>query len=129
MKVTIDPKSPDNIISLKEYISHPRSLNKFIDPFTKVIHKELPNLNERTIKLAIKSNLSEQHTDKEDASSRFLYIMSSRYRNYKPIKKVDRGAESPDKSWFGIAKKTAESQGFDKRMLDELYMIAGNNNW
>ena len=129
MKISINPKTPDNIISLKDVLNQPRALNKVIDPFTKVIHKELPNLDEKTIKLAIKSNLGEQHTEKEDASSRFLYIMSSRFRNYKPITKIDRGAESPDKSWFGIARKTAAAQGFDKRILDELYLIAGDNNW
>jgi hypothetical protein len=45
------------------------------------------------------------------------------------VGKVDRGAESPDKSWFSIAKKNADYYGFDRRMLDELYMIAGDNNW
>ena len=129
MKVSINPEIPDNKICLKEVLDQPRTLNKIIDPFTKVVQKELPNLDSKTIKLAIKSNLGEKHTEKEDASSRFLYIMTSRFKNYRPMKKIDRGAESPDKSWFGIARKTAASQGFDKRMLDDLYLIAGDNNW
>lgn len=43
--------------------------------------------------------------------------------------KGDRGAESPDKSWFNVTRKNAKYFGFDKRYLDELYSIASENNW
>jgi len=42
---------------------------------------------------------------------------------------IDRGAESPDKSWFAVARKNADYYGFDKRMIEDLYRIARDNNW
>lgn len=129
MKVPVDPGSPEKKINIGEHIKNPRNLGKYLPQFVIAVNQSLPNLDERTIALAIKSNLEQQHTELEDSSSRFLYILTSRYHNYKPVTKVDRGAESPDKSWFGIARKNADSMGYDKRMIEELYRIAGDNNW
>jgi hypothetical protein len=129
MKVSVSPGMPDKQINLSEYIKNPRNIGKIMTQFVIAINQSLPNLDEKSITLAMKSNLGQQHTEVEDASSRFLYIMTSRYNTYKPVAKLDRGAESPDKSWFGIAKKNAESMGYDKRMLEELYRVAGDNNW
>lgn len=129
MKIAIDKSNQDRKGSLKDFMANESSLKKFIKPLQDVIRAQLPNIDEKSIQLAIKSNVIEKQTAVEDSSSRFLYIMTARYQNYKHIEKVDRGAESPDKSWFGIARKTAESQGYDKRMLEALYRIAGDNNW
>ena len=43
--------------------------------------------------------------------------------------RVDRGAESPDKSWFSIARRNYKFYGFDIKMLDELYKTAAENGW
>ncbi len=110
-------------------MKNPHNIAKFLPPFVNAINQSLPNLDEKTISLAIKSNLGHHHTDVNDASSRFLFILTSRYHNYKPVTQLDRGAESPDKSWFGIARRNADSMGCDARMVDELYRIAGENNW
>jgi hypothetical protein len=79
--------------------------------------------------LALKANLKCSDIENDDASSKFLYILCSRFNNYRHLAKVDRGAESPDKSWFSIARKNADALGCDKRMLDALYRLAGDNNW
>jgi hypothetical protein len=52
-----------------------------------------------------------------------------RCKHYKPYTKVDRGAETPDKSWFNIARRNYKYYGFDIKMLDEFYKIAAENNW
>ncbi len=129
MKIAINPDIPDKKVNASEFLKSSRNLKKFLDPLVQTIQKGVPNLDEKTIALAIKSNFNETHTEVEDASSRFLFILTSRFHNYKPVEKVDRGAESPDKSWFGIAKKSAGALGYDKRMIEELYRIAGENNW
>jgi hypothetical protein len=42
---------------------------------------------------------------------------------------VDRGADSPDKSWFNVSRRNARWRGLDVSMLDELYTIAAENGW
>ena len=64
-----------------------------------------------------------------ETTSRIASIFSMRCKNYKPYNKVDRGAESPDKSWFNIARRNFKFYGFDIKMLDEFYKIAAENNW
>ena len=48
---------------------------------------------------------------------------------FKANVKVDRGADTPDKSWFNIARKNSRFFGFDDKMLEELYKIAAENGW
>ncbi len=116
-------------IGLNEALKMRGKFSGFLNEMTGYIRSNLPNLSDKTIRLAIKSNLQDKMTEVEEASSRLLYILCTRYHNYKPVSRVDRGAESPDKSWYAIARKNAEHYGFDKRMLEELYRIAGDNNW
>jgi len=47
----------------------------------------------------------------------------------RPVTRVDRGAVSPDKSWFNISRRNFKFYGFDIKLLDELYKIAGENGW
>jgi hypothetical protein len=84
---------------------------------------------ESLIAMAVKTNLPEDRVEVEDASARLLYLLCGRYTNYQHIATVDRGAESPDKSWFSVAKKNADHYGYSKRMLDDLFMIAADNSW
>jgi hypothetical protein len=129
VKIPLASESAEKKFNLNDSINSPAVLKKFLDSLLSNMKKQLPNLPEKTLKLAIKANMWEKQTELEDSSSRFLYIFSKRYHDYKPVDRVDRGAESPDRSWFGIARKNAEYYGFNKRMLDELYRISGDNNW
>ncbi len=104
-------------------------LSKFIVRQEQQVMSQLPFMTKQALVSAIKSNLKERMTEKEDASARLFYILSSRYQEYKPVNKVDRGAETPDKSWFGSSKKNSGYFGFNERMLHELYLIAGDNMW
>jgi hypothetical protein len=124
-KTTFSGKKISTIDSLKMS----GKFDKIIEEIVREIRIDLPNLTERSIKLAIKSNLKSSMTAQDEGSSRLLFILCSRFHNYKHVEKVDRGAESPDKSWFAVSKKNHEHYGFDKRMLEELYRIAGDNNW
>ncbi|MEK8023349.1 MAG: hypothetical protein AAB229_06010 [Candidatus Hydrogenedentota bacterium] len=62
-------------------------------------------------------------------ASKLINIMVNRCEAYDPDVKPDRGAESPDKSWFNINRRDAREFGYDARMLDELYQIAGDEGW
>lgn len=129
LRIPLPDAGPERKYNITDSIKMPGRLMQYIDLLEKELSQSLPVLNERTLHFAIKSNLNDSMTELEEASSRFLYILSARFHNYKPMAKVDRGAESPDKSWFAVAKKNAKLFGFDKMMLEELYRIAGDNNW
>ncbi|MCB1173067.1 MAG: hypothetical protein KDK39_05865 [Leptospiraceae bacterium] len=62
-------------------------------------------------------------------SSRLINIFSTRAQEYVANQKLDRGAETPDKSWFNINRRTARLSGMDVRFLEELYLIAGEEGW
>ena len=62
-------------------------------------------------------------------TARLVHIFSSRAQEFVPNLKLDRGAESPDKSWFHIHRRTAKQTGLDARFLEELYLIAGEEGW
>ena len=62
-----------------------------------------------------------------EAASRLAAVFCARGRSLVPSLVVDRGAATPDKSWFNIARRNARWHGLDQRMLDELYTLAAEN--
>ena len=62
-------------------------------------------------------------------SARLINILVSRAADYDPTQGSERGAETPDKSWFNINRKTARYYGYDQKFLEELYTIAGDEGW
>lgn len=75
------------------------------------------------------SNVSFEEDKQIDATARVAAIFSSRGKNYKPIARVDRGANTPDRSWFSITRRNFKYYGFDIKMLDEFYKIASESGW
>ncbi|MFW5718164.1 MAG: hypothetical protein ACOC0E_12050, partial [Spirochaetota bacterium] len=64
-----------------------------------------------------------------EATARLAAVFSARARSYQPNVDVDRGADSPDKSWLSVARRNYRFYGFDLKLLDELYSIATENGW
>ena len=129
VKIDVSFKQSGSRMNLNDVLKMPGKLPVYLDDLSSFARGELPMLSDRTVKLALKSNLKESQVDLEDACAKLIFILTSRFHNYKPVTRIDRGAESPDKSWFAIAMKNAEYYGFDRRMLDALYRIAGDNRW
>jgi len=123
------PQAGGGRYNLNDTLRVPGRLPKFIDAAVSGIRQQAPGIPEKCVRLSLKANLKNSMTELEDASSRLIYILSARFHNYSPVTSVDRGAESPDKSWFSIARKNADHYGFDRRMLEALYRLAGDNNW
>lgn len=61
--------------------------------------------------------------------SKLISIIVGRMQEMDPGQDRDRGAETPDKSWFNINRRTARFYGYDGKFLDELYQIAGEEGW
>jgi len=90
---------------------------------------QLKSLPPQLIRMALRAALPYPGTQGLEAISRMCAIFALRGRALTPGVLVDRGADSPDKSWFNIARRNATWRGLDPRMLDELYSIASENRW
>lgn len=123
------PGFTEKQVCMNDFIKDPKSLEEYFSKRSKDLSRTLPGVSPILIEMALKSNVAESLTQPEDSSAHLIYILTQRYQNFQEYQKIERGAETPDKSWFGIMRKNAGYYGFDKRLLEDLYMIAGDNNW
>ncbi|MFP4363653.1 MAG: hypothetical protein ACLFR1_07260 [Spirochaetia bacterium] len=100
---------------------------QYAEKVIQVVKNQLRTIPEAVIKSGINSNLSFEENRFVEATARIVSIFSSRCKNYRPNIKVDRGADTPDKSWFSIARRNYKFYGFDIKMLDEFYKVAAEN--
>jgi hypothetical protein len=102
---------------------------QFAEKVFQVVKKRLVFLPEEVLRSAINSNISFQENRNLGATARITAIFSARCRNYNPNQKIDRGADTADKSWFNIARRNFKFYGYDIKMLDEFYKVAAENGW
>ncbi|MFP4644261.1 MAG: hypothetical protein ACLFM0_07890 [Spirochaetales bacterium] len=88
-----------------------------------------PNVPEQAISSAVHANVSFLDHSFVDATARVAAIFSARGRSFHPGITVEKGADTPDKSWLSTAKRNCRFYGFDAKMLDELYSAAAENAW
>lgn len=93
------------------------------------LQRKLPNYPEQVIKSGVESNLSFLENSGLLTTARLTTLFSHMAREYKPDMTVDRGASSPEKSWFSVARRNFRYFGYDIKMVDELYKIAAENGW
>ena len=92
-------------------------------------HSEIGSIPKDILRCALRANLSfTDHSDIE-ATSRLSAIFVARARYFNPNVAIDRGADTPDKSWFNTARRNHKYYGYDSRMLEELYSISSDNHW
>ncbi|PIE04535.1 MAG: hypothetical protein CSA76_03760 [Spirochaetales bacterium] len=84
---------------------------------------------EAIVKAGVNSSLSFQENPYVESTARLAAVFSQRCQTLKHGMKVDRGAESSDKSWFSVARKNYKYYGFDLDLLVELHGIASENGW
>jgi len=101
----------------------------FAEKVEESLIKEIPVLPIELVKSAVSSNLSFGDHKYLQATSRLTSIFNSLSKSLKTDMKIDRGASSPEKSWFSIARKNYKYFGWDIKMLDELYRFSAENNW
>ena len=102
---------------------------QFAEKVLHLLKKELRLVPEPVLKSVVDANVSFNEHHFLEATARLSAIFSARARNYQPNIKIDRGADSPDKSWLNVARRNYKFYGFDIKMLDELYKIAAENMW
>lgn len=119
-----------NIFDFKTFPDKKNYVDKLILNLNKTLKiSENSNINKKIYKNALYSIFPESVVEKNDGIIRILYTFLIRYKEYKPYIKVDRGAETPDKSWYSIALKNYKFIGANQNILNELYLIAGDNMW
>lgn len=116
-------------LSMASFAKDPRGYEATVSKLQAVMVQEIGGVPERLLRAGTDSCLSAEVHSATGGSARLIAIMVSRAGEYDPARKQDRGAESPDKSWFHIHRKTAKYYGFDARYLDELYQIASEEGW
>ena len=77
----------------------------------------------------LESCLTNEEGRETSGTARLIAILVSRSVDFNPDQRVDKGAETPDKSWFNINRRTAKFYGYDPQFLEELYQIAGEEGW
>lgn len=103
--------------------------SQFADKVFQILKDQLNLLPEQLLKSAVNSNISFGENRFIEATARIAAVFSARARNYQPDVRVDRGADTPDKSWLNIARRNYKFYGFDVKMLDEFYKVAAENGW
>ena len=93
------------------------------------IASRVPSLPSSLLNLGLRSSIAFTSGGTVEATACRGAIMALRGRALTPALVVDRGADSPDKSWFDVQRRNARWHGLDARMLDELYTIAAENDW
>lgn len=101
----------------------------FAETARSLLQKRLPAVPDSVTTASVHANMSfVDHPDIE-ATSRLASVFSARARGFQPNQRVDRGAETPDKSWFSVARRNYKFYGFDLKVLDELYSVAAELSW
>jgi len=103
--------------------------NQFAEKVLEVLKKKLNLFPDHALKSGVDASVSFIENRFIEATSRIASVLGSRCRAYRPDIKVDRGADTPDKSWFSIARQNYKYYGFDIKLLDEFYQIAAEKGW
>lgn len=101
----------------------------FAENAISALRKRFPSIPEQAVAGGVHANMSFLEHSFVEATSRLASVFAIRARHYCPGMKVDRGADTPDKSWLSIARRNYKFYGFDVKMVDELYSIAAENMW
>lgn len=124
-----EPSGKIKNVNYESSRSHPLLKREYLKKVNELIKSQLNHLPELFIKISINSVLDMDDSASEiEAVSMFLKIIAERSKAAVMNQRVDKGAETPDKSWFNIARRNANYYGFDTRILDEFYIIATELN-
>jgi hypothetical protein len=91
--------------------------------------RELPSLHPEVVRSGVESSVSFLQNPELRATSRLVMLFSRLARDHRPNMKIDRGAFTPERSWFSVARRNYRYFGYDRKMIDELYKIAAERGW
>ena len=102
----------------------PAQQQKYFTKADQIMKSMLGQIVEDFWDTAKSSLLDYNENPNQNPGGKFLAIMFMRARDYRKGIKVEKGAETPDKSWFSIQIRNVSFTGLDKDMLENLNRIA-----
>ena len=102
---------------------------QYIEKVVAAVTDKLRVLPEQVIRSGLYANGSFLEHRTMDATSRIAAVLLALSKNYRPNLKIDRGADTADKSWISVARRNYKFNGYDVKLLDEFYKIAAENGW
>ncbi len=121
--------SNKQMINLAAGMRDPKVYESILKDLEALIHDEIGWVPDKVLHVGLESCLNFTERPEISTGARLITIMTNRAAEYEPNQKVDKGAETPDKSWFNINRRTAKYYGYDVHFLEELYQIAGEEGW
>ena len=102
----------------------PLQLNKYFKKADQIMKGLVTQLHEDFWETSKHCCYSYQEYPEQDPGGKLLRILFMRARDHRKGMKVEKGAETPDKSWFSIQIRNASHSGLDKDMLENLNRLA-----
>lgn len=106
-----------------------KNYKKIINQLNASLNDKIGFIPQLLLVTGLDSTLHVNDNPEVSGASRLINIFSTRAQEFVPNLKQDRGAETPDKSWFNINRRSAKHSGMDIRFLEELYLVAGEEGW
>ncbi|GEM_PF-730449 len=120
---------PPGSVTIPDAAAGMGCVNVYTDELIRYLTSKLPGIPAVIIRLAVKSHLPVDKLDEGDSLAKLVYIFCSMFQYYRDAEKPYRVNEPTEKSWLGIAKHNSGYAGYDRDMIDSLYLIAEDNNW
>lgn len=116
--------------AVADHARNPRSWKNAMQAAAEEIRDRVGYTPDAVLAMALESFLSAADNPDLSGTARLVAILCARAQDLRRDAQAhDRGAETPDKSWFSINRRIARSSGLDGRFLEELYLIAGEEGW
>lgn len=119
----------DETMSLAQAVKDRRLYDTVMNKMGDFIQDNLGQVPEHIYRSGIESNLNHDDFPDTTGAAKLIGVIAARSADFVPMEKQDRGADTPDKSWFQINRRNAKVYGIDPDIIDELYQIAGDRGW
>jgi hypothetical protein len=120
---------PPGAVKIPDAAAETECVNRYTDGLIRYLTSKLPGIPAGIIRLGVKSHLPADKLDEGDSLAKLVFILCSMFQYYRDAENPYRVNEPAEKSWLGIAKHNSGYAGYDRDMIDSLYLIAEDNNW
>jgi hypothetical protein len=118
-----------HLISLSGVARNKKSYPVIKSHLIEKLQSRLGSIPAEIINSGLDSWQNSHENEELSGAARLISVFLNRVSDFDPAQKAERGAETPDKSWFNINRRTAGYYGYDTKFLDELHSIAGEEGW
>lgn len=103
--------------------------SKYIETIIQFLKGKLKIIPEIVFQYSVYSHGDTSNTKLEYSFSRIAAVLTRRGMDVVRVRKMDKGADAPDKSWFNTVRMNYKLYHFDQKLIEEFYKIAADENW